>query len=307
MLLKQILLKLPSDLTRKILQLHQKHYRDSDGVPSNQVLMDILLSIPLQVPKAYIVCDALDEVELSRLRNVLFPFLRQLAEGGYRLFLTSRPEITAILSDYSEPFDTIDPNWPPNLQLQGLDFDYRRMLDEIQGMPLQEKRYAFRVISWVYNAACALTIKELEDALLTDAHLPNDRNSHHLASNLAHQCKGFIVVDEETGHVDRLHNSVKDFLEKGHVLVKEDVGAAYRPRVCLRVSKRARFRWQFHHRKAIRTTASSIVFLCSRLRIIRRSTSNIMFERCLRKIPWMTFSVLSNPRQADSRTQSFIR
>lgn len=86
--LLQELAPLPSDV--------EKMY-DTKGTDSLDVgaLRDLLFSMPQRFStvsrRAFIVCDALDEMDQDQQRNVLLPLFREMEQAGFAIFLTSRP------------------------------------------------------------------------------------------------------------------------------------------------------------------------------------------------------------------------
>lgn len=60
-----------------------------------KVLRDLLFSMPQRFSivcrRAFIVCDALDEMDQDQQRNVLLPLFHEMEQAGFAIFLTSRP------------------------------------------------------------------------------------------------------------------------------------------------------------------------------------------------------------------------
>jgi hypothetical protein len=60
-----------------------------------EILQGILFSMPMRFEevgkRVFVVCDALDEMDEHKQRQVLLPMFHDMANAGFKLFLTSRP------------------------------------------------------------------------------------------------------------------------------------------------------------------------------------------------------------------------
>ena len=67
--------------------------------------------MPRLFGKAFIVCDALDEMDENKQRDQLLPLFHDMADAGFRIFLTSRPHPVDVQGSFSAAIKiTLTPN-----------------------------------------------------------------------------------------------------------------------------------------------------------------------------------------------------
>lgn len=112
-----------------------------------------------------------------------------------------------------------------------MDMLYDRIIASINEH--SQRKYAFRVISWVAYAGRTLNTKELLTAISIDAgqHELNDGDVYEL-DDLIDICNGLVVTDEFNGTVRLVHFSARNYLDR-HEIIRNDVGEVYRAMACL--------------------------------------------------------------------------
>jgi hypothetical protein len=109
---KQLLEQLP-EIPNEIVELFDEEETQRLDMVS---LKRILLSMPTifsdhRCSRAFIVCDALDEMDEYEQRQVLLPFFHDMAKAGFKIFLTSRPYPADVRESFSDAIQLdITPN-----------------------------------------------------------------------------------------------------------------------------------------------------------------------------------------------------
>lgn len=88
-LLKQLLSQVPPSKFPK--DIIGKYHDKKFDHPSSDELEMMLVSMAGSFSRAFIVCDALDEMDQYNQRAYLLPLFHRLKDAGFSLFLTTRP------------------------------------------------------------------------------------------------------------------------------------------------------------------------------------------------------------------------
>lgn len=98
---------------------------------------------------------------------------------------------------------------------KSIDEAYAKLLNRLEG---DDKRLAFKILSWIYYALRPLLMEELREAL--SVRLGQTRlNSQALLArgDIIECCQGLVVLEKSSDTVRFTHQTVKNFLQKEHV------------------------------------------------------------------------------------------
>ena len=99
-LVKQLLLQIPRAEFPE--DIRAKYEKNKSLRPSMDDLTGMLLSMPKNFKRVFVICDALDEMERYNQRDHLLPLFHRLKDSGIALFLTTRPHPADIQKSFRD-------------------------------------------------------------------------------------------------------------------------------------------------------------------------------------------------------------
>ncbi|KAJ7021961.1 hypothetical protein C8F04DRAFT_1049377 [Mycena alexandri] len=134
----------------------------------------------------------------------------KIVKGSDGMFLLAKLHIDSLMTRLNAAAveDTL-----ANLSA-GLDGAYASIVHRINEQSEDEKKLAWRTLSWVFNAKTPLRPSQLQEALAVEPGIsaldPNRQTDMDIISSV---CAGLIVVNEEENRVRLIHYSTQTYLE----------------------------------------------------------------------------------------------
>ncbi|KAI5812766.1 hypothetical protein BZA77DRAFT_296578 [Pyronema omphalodes] len=180
-----------------------------------ETLQGILFSMPMRFEEigrqVFVICDALDEMDEYKQRQMLLPKLYDMANIGFKVIMEKTASISQ--KDIVSALVTSADGICFSGREDQLDFVYDRCMQIIRKGGSSE--LAFRVLSWLSSSITPLRIEELTTAVSIVENAEEntlDFNSSPRREILTDICAGLITIEENTGIVRLTHYTAQEYL-----------------------------------------------------------------------------------------------